>query len=70
MDKTLTLTLTPDEVATLQRVVQKGNADLPTLHGLASLTRKVAALSDPDPVEVSPAPTAKEAKEPSTARTR
>lgn len=48
-----TLTLDDIEVPTLQRLLQKGNADLPTLPGLATLTAKVAALSDePAPAQV------------------
>lgn len=43
-----TLTVADDEIQTLQRLLQKGNADLPTLPGLATLTVKVAALSDPE----------------------
>lgn len=41
---------------TLQLVMQKGNADLPNLPGLAGLTAKVAALSDPEPLPAPPAP--------------
>lgn len=45
-----TLTLDDDtEIRTLQLVMQKGNADLPNLPGLATLTAKIAALSDPEP---------------------
>lgn len=52
-----TLTLDDAEVPTLQLVLQKGNADLPSLPALASLTAKVAALTDAPPAAV--APTAK-----------
>lgn len=52
-----TLTVDDAEIPTLQRLLQKGNADLPTLPGLATLT----ALSDPDPLAptmLPPAPNA------------
>jgi hypothetical protein len=49
-----TLTVDDTEIPTLQRAMQKANADLPTLPGLAMLTAKVAALSD----EPAPAPAA------------
>lgn len=48
-----TLTVDDAEIPTLQRLLQKGNADLPTLPHLSTLTAKVAALSDPEPA---PAP--------------
>lgn len=52
-----TLTIDDAEIPTLQRLLQKGNADLPTLPALASLTAKVAALSDPEPEAAPPAKT-------------
>lgn len=49
-----TLTIDDHEVRTLQLCLQQGNANIPGSPGLASLTAKVAALSDPEPA---PAPT-------------
>lgn len=57
-----TLTVDDAEIPTLQRLLQKGNADLPTLPGLATLTSKVAALSDPAPTPVQSAPVTPPAK--------
>lgn len=54
-----TLTVDDAEVPTLQRLLQKGNADLPNLIGLATLTAKVAALSDPEPLPAAPPTPAK-----------
>jgi len=49
-----TLIVDDTEIPTLQRLLQKGNADLPNLPGLATLTAKVAALSDPEPAAATP----------------
>lgn len=44
-----TLIVEDDELACLVRASQKMNADLPTQPGLATLTPKIAALTDPEP---------------------
>jgi hypothetical protein len=51
-----TLIVEDDEIACLVRASQKMNADLPTQPGLATLTPKIAALTDPDPEPAAPPP--------------
>lgn len=51
-----TLIIDDAEIRTLQLAMQKANADLPTLPALASLTAKVAALSDPEPAPLPATP--------------
>lgn len=50
-----TLTVDDAEIRVLQIALQRANADHPPGAELASLTAKVAALSDPDPLPEAPA---------------
>lgn len=53
-----TLTVDDTEISTLQHAIQRQNADYPHAAGLATLTPKIAALSDPEPAPAPSTPAA------------